>query len=95
MLIKMKLPEKSIIPERSYPTRKEMTEIGYAHGRNDMINEVESLNQPLVRGMEIDKQELANIMKEFRKNQPIMKYSMELMAQHIIDNSIRWLKEAV
>jgi len=53
------------------------------------------MNQPLVRGMEIDKQELANIMKEFRKNQPIMKYSMELMAQHIIDNSIRWLKEAV
>jgi len=85
MLIKMNLPERIDNPHHCE----------YENGHNNCWDKIFSMNQPLVRGMEIDKQELANIMKEFRKNQPIMKYSMELMAQHIIDNSIRWLKEAV
>ncbi len=95
MLIKMKLPERKEHRPSCVALRQlQMCDCGIQYW-NDYRDQIESLNQPLVRGMEIDKQELANIMKEFRKNQPIMKYSMELMAQHIIDNSIRWLKEAV
>ena len=44
MLIKLKLPER----------KETIHKLLYREGFNDALQEVESMNQPLVRGMEID-----------------------------------------
>ena len=97
MLIKLKLPEKVEIEETASDCRS-----FYQQAWNDCIDEISKLNQPLVRGMEIDIEAFAKDMfevchypaPEYWKDQDEnTKSRWRTNAEIIRDKAHVWLKE--
>ena len=90
MLIKMKLPEK-------YPHSHSCE---YWHGftcdceagtQHNCLAEIEELNQPLVRGMEIDVEELTRLIRI--QNKDTTDANDKALAVYLKANAHVWLKE--
>ena len=62
-------------------------------GFNQALDEIESLNQPLVRGMEIDVEALENIIINFAFKMRHEELHFKDMAADIKANAHVWLKE--
>ena len=97
MLIKLKLPEKVEIEETASDCRS-----FYQQAWNDCIDEISKLNQPLVRGMEIDIEAFAKDMFEvcvypglekWEEQTNHIKTRWRTNAEIIRDNAHVWLKE--
>ena len=85
MLIKLKLPEKT-----NYEGEDELTLIRVGT-KNQTIHEIESMNQPLVRGMEIDVEELTRLIRI--QNKDTTDANDKALAVYLKANAHVWLKE--
>ena len=90
MLIKLKLPERK---ELFYPEKvgNPIFWKGRTEGFNACLAEVESLNQPLVRGMEIDVEELTRLIRI--QNKDTTDANDKALAVYLKANAHVWLKE--
>ena len=101
MLIKMKLPERKTEIQGNNMMYMTPTDSGF----NQALDEIESLNQPLVRGMEIDVEALAmevhfvdGINSDPNRKQRAWDVCKQKeryieMANHLKANAHVWLKE--
>lgn len=98
MLIKMKLPERKTEIQGNNMMYMTPTDSGF----NQALDEIESLNQPLVRGMEIDVEAFAKEMFEicvypapdyWKDQDENTKSRWRTNAEIIRDNAHVWLKE--
>ena len=89
MLIKMKLPERKTEIQGNNMMYMTPTDSGF----NQALDEIESLNQPLVRGMEIDVEALENIIINFAFKMRHEELHFKDMAADIKANAHVWLKE--
>lgn len=93
MLIKMKLPERKEHRPSCVALRQlQMCDCGIQYW-NDYRDQIESLNQPLVRGMEIDVEALENIIINFAFKMRHEELHFKDMAADIKANAHVWLKE--
>ena len=87
MLIKMKLPERKTEIQGNNMMYMTPTDSGF----NQALDEIESLNQPLVRGMEIDVEELTRLIRI--QNKDTTDANDKALAVYLKANAHVWLKE--
>lgn len=99
MLIKMKLPERKDSPNGMACTCHAIASVECCCGAdwadnepfNEALDLVESLNQPLVRGMEIDVAELTRLIRI--QNKCTTDANDKALAVYLKANAHVWLKE--